>query len=308
MSYNSIRGWWTINRLLETDNKRVHDCARFQIQLADGVAIDRMIPHFSAAPIQRRWVLPYFGWEAPSACTSYLFYLLRYMMNFALSYTPLKHWIRLHFVSINICLMNPKSVGRVSLVPRTKNDRETNDGSSLSCYEVVVDPGYLSDPRDLDALWKGWEATDVWKLMQSGECIEMLPGYCYTILFNIVRLVSLVFSWLWFLLSARSANRKDDHGAGMSPLSWFSSYTAEFANPYYHWFGTCAMGHNHHKDVTGIECIEECSFVVDGCLSVRGVSGLRVCDASIFPDCVTVPTALTCAALGCAASELILPR
>jgi choline dehydrogenase-like flavoprotein len=39
-------------------------------------------------------------------------------------------------------------------------------------------------------------------------------------------------------------------------------------------------------------------FVVNEFLRVRGISGLRVCDASVFPQCVTVPTALTCAAMG----------
>ena len=87
MSYNSIRGWWTINRLLETDNKRVYDCARFQIQLADGVAIDRMILQISAMGASILWLG---GAECMHKLS--LFYLLSYiMMNIVLSYTPLKH-------------------------------------------------------------------------------------------------------------------------------------------------------------------------------------------------------------------------
>jgi choline dehydrogenase-like flavoprotein len=43
-------------------------------------------------------------------------------------------------------------------------------------------------------------------------------------------------------------------------------------------------------------------FVVDRFLRVRGISGLCVCDASVFPRCVTVPTALTCDAMGFASS------
>jgi choline dehydrogenase-like flavoprotein len=45
--------------------------------------------------------------------------------------------------------------------------------------------------------------------------------------------------------------------------------------------------------------------VVDEFLRLRGISGLCVCDASVFP-CITVPTALTCAALGHASAEFIL--
>ena len=47
------------------------------------------------------------------------------------------------------------------------------------------------------------------------------------------------------------------------------------------------------------------SFVVDEFLCVRGVSALRVRDSSAFPDCVSVPTTLTCDALGFASSEFI---
>jgi choline dehydrogenase-like flavoprotein len=46
-------------------------------------------------------------------------------------------------------------------------------------------------------------------------------------------------------------------------------------------------------------------FVVDEFLRVRGISGLHVCDASVFPQCVTVPTALTCTAMGFVSSEFV---
>lgn len=51
------------------------------------------------------------------------------------------------------------------------------------------------------------------------------------------------------------------------------------------------------------------SSVVDENLRVRGISGLRICNASVFPDSISAPTALTCAALGyVAASEIWTTR
>lgn len=47
-------------------------------------------------------------------------------------------------------------------------------------------------------------------------------------------------------------------------------------------------------------------FVVDEDLCVRGLSNLRICDASVFPNSVLGPIALTCAALGHAASSIII--
>ena len=95
--------------------------------------------------------------------------------------------------------------------------------------------------------------------------------------------------------------------------SWFSVYVAEFANPFYHWCGSCAMGEEvaDGSDATGKQGSKTTgrdgsSFVVDERLCVRGNAGLRICDASVFPACISAPTALTCAALGYAASAFIL--
>jgi len=52
--------------------------------------------------------------------------------------------------------------------------------------------------------------------------------------------------------------------------------------PYFHWCGTCAMG----------------GEIVDADLKVKGRDNLWVCDASVFPTAISVPTAPTCAGLG----------
>ena len=64
---------------------------------------------------------------------------------------------------------------------------------------------------------------------------------------------------------------------------------------------------NWAKTAGGLNGIEEAGVsVVDDKLRVRGIHGLIVCDASVFPKCVSVPTALTCAALGLACARDLL--
>ena len=61
----------------------------------------------------------------------------------------------------------------------------------------------------------------------------------------------------------------------------------------YHPVGTCKMGET-----------EEC--VVDSRLRVRGISGLRVADASIFPSIISGNTNATCNVIGSKCAEYIL--
>ena len=61
----------------------------------------------------------------------------------------------------------------------------------------------------------------------------------------------------------------------------FSIFVHELCQPYFHWCGTCAIG-----------------SVVDDSLRVKGITGLRVCDASVLPLLPSAPTTLTCAGLG----------
>ena len=61
----------------------------------------------------------------------------------------------------------------------------------------------------------------------------------------------------------------------------------------YHPIGTCKMG-------AGDEC------VVDKSLKVRGILGLRVADASIFPSIISGNTNATCNVIGAKCADLIL--
>ena len=344
-SRNSIRGTMTLNLPMNavvggssssTTTRdfcgRMSDRARIQLQLADGGQMDRMIPHFAAAAMRRwRW-----------SCHCFL-----RVRGFLIRRLPF--WDAARLAAINVCLMNPRSVGRVTIVcPRDDNDDDDDDGDNeedrreclsdpngvaprkchtrslptrLSNCRVIIDPGYLTDPWDVDALYAGWRVSSEIKRHRFRGCTEILPGRFLATVFALASLASSLIGWLashfWYGICV---DRKERCGGVIGCMSdrpsWFSAYVAEFANPYYHWCGTCAMGEDATEDTDGrmtdrdeISSGDHLSlFVVDERLLVRGIVGLRICDASVFPACISAPTALTCAALGHAASTFILDR
>ena len=51
---------------------------------------------------------------------------------------------------------------------------------------------------------------------------------------------------------------------------------------------------------------QEEEAVADDNFKVIGMQGLRICDASVFVDCILAPTALTCASLGYVLSDILI--
>jgi choline dehydrogenase-like flavoprotein len=78
--------------------------------------------------------------------------------------------------------------------------------------------------------------------------------------------------------------------------NYMRQYLSDFALPYYHWSGTCSM----KSDV-----VPDDEYVVDEELRVRGTTNLYICDASVHPRILSVPPALTLAAMGLCASNII---
>lgn len=286
VSCNSIHGWWMVTLPMK------QRFATIQLQLADGVQMDKMISHFAATALRR-------------SCSSWsfvAFYMLRYLLSILLySNTWLRRWTRFHTASINVCLMNPKSVGQVTIVSCTQHQVQTTySPARLSECKVTVDPGYLSNRQDIYALWRGWKASTGVKRGWYGGCIEILPGFAFIVLSKISSVISSLSRSLVLVLGTTDSTKENDNKPTTQIPIWFADYVAEFANPYYHWCGSCAMGdeatledHNHPSSNDS---------VVDEYFRIRGMSGIRVVDASVFPECISVPTALTCAALGFAAS------
>lgn len=73
------------------------------------------------------------------------------------------------------------------------------------------------------------------------------------------------------------------------------AYALEVANTVYHPAGTCKMG-----------AADDPTAVVDPHLRVRGVAGLRVADAAVFPTMIGINPNLTCMMIGERCAELVL--
>mmetsp|Transcript_12147 Transcript_12147/g.29668 ORF Transcript_12147/g.29668 Transcript_12147/m.29668 type:complete len:788 (+) Transcript_12147:170-2533(+) len=319
LSRNSIHGSWLLDVPMQQADMLANNTkyAKIQLQLTDGLMADSMIPHFASAALRRKWVLPFFNWEVPSAWVSYVFYFQRGMMKAMFGHPSVGEKAGLTSAGMNVCLLNPSSVGKLTLVSDGQNDSKqsihSNSGGKvspvrLSRCQVKIDPGYLSNPRDVDALWEGWEVTTSLKQRWFGSCKE-LP---ITTGFYLASYLVSIFRWLLMPLLGQLLfqwKKKEVEAYEKNCPAWFSMYASEFTNAYYHWCGTCAMGEKainmDAPNQPNSDDAQDESFVVDEQLCVQGIEGLRVCDASVFPHCISAPTALTCAALGHSASTFI---
>jgi choline dehydrogenase len=99
--------------------------------------------------------------------------------------------------------------------------------------------------------------------------------------------------------SAYEALRRDEvePGAAASSDADLEAFARRAADTIFHPAGTCAMGPANRNDT-----------VVDSRLRVKGISGLRVADASIMPEVVCAPLHPSCVMIGEKAADLILGR
>jgi choline dehydrogenase-like flavoprotein len=72
------------------------------------------------------------------------------------------------------------------------------------------------------------------------------------------------------------------------------AYVRRYSNTVYHPIVTCKMGAGDDHEA-----------VVDPRLRVRGLSGLRIADASVFPELVRVNPNMTVVMVGAKAADLI---
>ncbi len=296
LSNNSVRGSLYIDiPLKEEDEDGCATEAKIELQLVDGIQMDVMITHAAAAALRRDWSLSIgtMKWKVPLAFITCAHDFVHFILNLVFSFHFFRVETRLRTASINVCLLNPKSTGKVHIQKRDGDKDSLSPQTRLSECLVLVDPGYLSNPLDVDALWMGWEASSRVKRQWFGDCRELLPGLPFIALYYLISSVMNIFVIFMSGILRDNCKKKKNN----RPV-WFPSYVAEFTNPYYHWCGTCAMGEESMD-------AEQSAFVVDEHLCVRGITGLRVCDASVFPGCISAPTALTCAALGRAASVFV---
>lgn len=84
-------------------------------------------------------------------------------------------------------------------------------------------------------------------------------------------------------------------GASVTRAAELAEFARVTSNTGYHLAGTCKMGRS-----------DDPLAVVGPDLRVRGVAGLRVADASVFPSMISVNIAITCMMIGERAADLII--
>jgi len=191
--------------------------------------------------------------------------VLSTLLGLLLNSFPLRYLLATYTVQYLVCLMNPSSKGSVKIRRRRlcKNDCAVLEVGMSHCYPEI-DPQYLSDENDYKRLTMGWQMFRRFSHQWSMGKIEILPGVLYKMCFG--------------------------------STTFLNRYLSDFAIPYYHWSGSCAM----KCDLVG-----EIDYVVNEQLQVRNIRNLYVCDASVHPGILSVPPALTLAAMGLASAEIM---
>ena len=268
-SVSGIQGWYNVR-----DKQSL-----YQLAITDGLCSTQLIPHFVAAFFRR------LGSEMPSdirkkryrpwngivdSVWAITFGIVRFILHFLLVWTPLGLIAKHCTATINISLLNPVSKGYVAI--QRKHFGGTPAG--LEQFDIVVNPCYLRDIRDMKAIERGWQLSEIVQVRHFASCLEVLPSFVYRHMYPLARR---------FLDFFYFGTKKD----------WIFQFASDFSCPYFHWSGTCAMGG------------QAAASVVNGRLEVSGINGLRICDASVFPSNVSCPPALTCACLGYVASNFI---
>ena len=133
-------------------------------------------------------------------------------------------------VSCHSCYLRPESRGTVRLDSADPSDA------------VLIDPNYLSHPKDVEYMVAGAERTRA--IMQESALAKYIT---------------------------------EDYPAPYLEKDGMLGYIRNKSDTIYHPVGTCRMGSDD-------------SSVVDLELKVRGVSGLRVIDASVMPTLISANT------------------
>jgi len=198
-----------------------------------------------------------------------IYTLILTILQWAVKYIkPLTHVLTYHTATLLITILHPKSHGTVTLT---------------SSNQIRIDPAYLlTDDSDCDSIVHAWNQSARIKDTVMNKCWEILPGLLYKLYSSI--------STRW-----GKGSKVDDEV--------IITYTKQFMLPYFHYIGTCSMINNTTSQSSNKQQEEA---VVDENFNVIGMQGLRICDASVFVDCITAPTALTCASLGYVLSDILI--
>jgi len=187
---------------------------RFQFMLADGAGW-QILPHIAASLVRVRWTDGCFH-QALNALSEWSYWCIRTIVWLGL-HSPVYLFLHFFFSGVNVILLNPRSRGRVTV--RRKRAGTSGSICHRKDVDVIVEPGYLADGRDVGSLWEGWQLMEQHpQYSQWINGLEVLPGP--------MRL------------------------GGSRRTSWFHEYCHWLCLPYFHWCGTCAMGEDGNHVVT----------------------------------------------------------
>eukprot|EP00741_Cyanophora_paradoxa_P014063 tig00020734_g13575.t1 len=180
--------------------------------------------------------------------------------------------------------LRPESRGRLFVERGGSSSRPGGGGggSGGGAGRVVLDPGYLSAPLDAP---RSVEALALAHRIARSPALR--PFFAFQLL-PPPWAFGFPWPWRWRWRSAPEKNKKKDTGGLLN-------YVRRFANTTFHVCGTAAMGSNPDS-------------ALDEELRVRGVSGVRVADASSIP---VIPSANIQAAvlvIAARAAKLIAQR
>jgi choline dehydrogenase-like flavoprotein len=210
---------------------------------------------------------------------NFLWVILENLMWLLVLHTPIYYVLKFCFTTMNLSLVTPRSSGSVTIKP--KEGLSSNSIHRRKDFDLQIDLGYLRDCQDVKALRDGWVASPIICPESFSNRLEIFPG-------------ALVRS-LYQNFSQRSNANNRSKNAG----DWFSSFAQDTYLPFFHWCGTCAIQSKRSGN-------KDDAWVVDSQLRVRTLRALRVCDASVFPNNLSVPPALACASIGHFLASLIL--
>ena len=195
------------------------------------------------------------------------------ILQWAVKYIKLLTHVMTYYTStLLITILHPKSHGTVTLT---------------SSNQIRIDPAYLTDESDCNSVVSAWNQSTQIKDTAMNKCWEILPGSLY-------KVYSSLLYW------SRWGSRKGLSSSSPNKEA-IITYAKQFMQPYFHYIGTCSMINNTTQSTNNQE-----EAVVDENFKVIGMQGLRICDASVFVDCISAPTALTCARLGYILSDILI--
>jgi choline dehydrogenase-like flavoprotein len=249
--------------------------SHLQMAIFHGPLYTDLVPHVVAALLVRRKYSSQIGglMHCVNAISEFAFQTVHWGLTRLLQWTPLRTWLENHVVTLGIFLLDPVSTGTIYVHSQKQTKEISLEPMRRSNINVSVDLNYLTDESDVQALYDGWIQSE--QVVQDWKVLEIFPG-------------PLIRSW-W----------RSHHSVNYRAFRSFAQFTCL---PYFHWCGTVPMSTTiNPPDPTN-------RWTVDHEFRVTNVQRLRVCDASILPQIIHVPTALSCAGCGYYLASLLVSQ